>query len=173
MPRFCLFLLLSTLTLPGLAQRQGQSFVDSLTREVPRPKAPHDQILLLYAIGKAYSSINLDSALTYSQTALRLSQQDKWIRIEGKANNLTGLILFYKGDYAAARKYFDAAIPLSQQAKDTVNWNMTLMNIGAVLNVQGNYPKAMQYFVQCLALDDQLHDNTNRAVALQNISNIY
>lgn len=173
MPRFCLFLLLSTLTLPGLAQRQGQSFVDSLTHEVARPKALHDQIVLLYAIGKAYSAINLDSALAYSQTALRLAQQDKWIKTEGKANTLTGLIFFYKGDYATARNYFDAAIPLSQQAKDTANWNMTLLNIGAVLNVQGNYAKAMQYFVQCLALDDRLHDNTNRAVALQNMSNIF
>src|SRR5580700_11088108 len=104
MPRFCLFFLLSTLTLPGLAQRHGQSFVDSLTHEIARPKDPRDQIVLVYSIGKAYSSINLDSALAYSQTALRLAQQDKWIKSEGKANTLTGLIFFYKGDYPTARK---------------------------------------------------------------------
>lgn len=173
MPRFCLFLLLFTCTLPGLAQRQGQSFVDSLTHEITRPKAPRDQIVLLYAIGKAYCAINLDSALAYSQTALTLAQKNKWVKSEGKANTLVGLVFFYKGDYITARKYFDAAIPLSQQAKDTSNWNMSLLNIGAVLNVQGNYSRAMQYFVQCLALDNRLHDNTNRAVALQNISNIY
>jgi signal transduction histidine kinase len=173
MPRLYLLLLLFTPTLRGLTQRQGQSFVDSLTREISRPKARRDQVVLIYSIGKAYSSINLDSAFAYSRRALFLAQQAKWTKSEGKSYTLTGLILFYKGDYAAARKYYDTAIGLSQQAKDTANWNMTLLNIGAVLNVEGSYAKAMQYFVQCLALDDQRHDNSNRAIALQNISNVY
>jgi signal transduction histidine kinase len=173
MPRTYLLLLFFTLNLRGLTQRQGQSFVDSLTREISRPKAPRDQVVLIYSIGKAYSSINLDSALTYSRRALLLARQAKWTKSLGKSYTLTGLILFYKGDYAAARMYYDTAIDISQQAKDTANWNMTLLNIGAVLNVQGSYAKAMQYFVQCLALDDRRHDNSNRAIALQNISNVY
>ena len=170
-----LYILLFTLlfALPGFAQRQGQSFVDSLTGEIPRTKAPRDQIVLLYSIGRAYSSINLDSALTYARRSLLLARQAKWIKFQGKSYNLTGLILYYKGNYPGALNYYDTAISLSQQAKDTANWNMILLNIGAVLNVQGNYAKAMQYFVQCLALDDRLHDNVNRAIALQNISNVY
>lgn len=173
MPRLYLLLLFFSLTLQGLAQRQGQSFVDSLTREISRPKAPRDQVVLIYAIGKAYSSINLDSALAYSRWALRLAQQAKWIKSQGKSYTLTGYILYNKGDFPEALKYYDTAIPLSQLAKDTANWNMTLLNIGAVLNVQGSYAKAMQYFVQCLALDDRRHDMANRAIALQNISNVY
>ena len=91
-----LYILLFTLlfALPGFAQRQGQSFVDSLTGEIPRTKAPRDQIVLLYSIGRAYSSINLDSALTYARRALLLSRQVKWIKFQGKAYNLTGLILY-------------------------------------------------------------------------------
>jgi tetratricopeptide (TPR) repeat protein len=138
MPRLYLLILFLTLTLQGLTQRQGQSFVDSLTREISRPKAPRDQVVLIYSIGKAYSSINLDSALAYSRRALRLAQQAKWTVTQGKSYTLTGLILFYNGDYAAALRYYDTAIHLSQQAKDTANWNMTLLNIGAVLNVQGS-----------------------------------
>ena len=173
MPRLYLLLLFCTLSLQGLPQRQGQSFVDSLTREISRPKAPRDQVVLIYSIGKAYSSINLDSALAYSRRALRLAQQAKWTKTQGKSYTLTGLILYYKGDYPTALKYYDTAIGLSKQANDTINWNMTLLNIGAVLNVQGSYAKAMPYFVQCLALDDQRHDNSSRAIALQNISNVY
>lgn len=155
------------------AQRQGLSLIDSLKHELPKPKAPRDQTTLIYRIGKAYSAVNLDSALVYGRQALRLAQQDKWVKSQGKAYTLTGLIYYYKGDNDNARKYYDTAISLSQQAKDTANWNMTLLNVGAVLNVEGNYSKAMQYFVQCLALDDRLQDNTNRAIALQNISNVY
>ena len=158
---------------PGSAQLRGLPLIDSLRQELLKPKSPRDRITVTYRIGHAYSAINLDSALLYTRQALRLAREDKWTRAEGKAYTLAGLILYYKGDYAAARKYYDTATPLSRQAKDTANWNMTLLNIGAVLNVQGNYAKAMQYFVQCLALDNQIHDNSNKAIALQNISNIY
>ncbi|HET6252848.1 MAG TPA: ATP-binding protein [Puia sp.] len=173
MYRAILLPLLAALTLPAIAQRSGMALVDSLTREIPKQKAPRDQVVLIYRLGYAYSAINLDSALYYSQMALRLAYLTKWTKSEGKSYTLIGLNLFYKGDYGNALKSYDSAIPLSQQANDTANWNMTLLNIGAVLNVQGNYSKAMQYFVQCLALDDKIHDNTNRAIALQNISNVY
>jgi signal transduction histidine kinase len=173
MKRPVLFFLLVCATLPGIAQRQGQALIDSLIGEIPRPKAPRDQVVLIYRLGNLYSPINIDSALYYSRQALALSRQINWLKVLGKAYTLTGLNLYYKGDYANAMKYYDTAIELSEKAHDSLNWNMTLLNMGALTGVQGNYPKAMQYFVRCLALDEQLHDTTNKGIALQNVSNIY
>lgn len=168
-----LIFLVASLSLTAAAQRTGMALVDSLTRELLRPKAPRDQVILAYTLALDYSAINPDSALHYAQMALHLGHQAKWARSVAKSYTLVGLDLYYKGDYGNALKYYDSAIPASQEAKDTANWNMTLLDIGAVLNNQGNFSKAMEYFVKCLALDDQMHDNQNKAIALQNISNIY
>src|SRR5712691_10228752 len=85
-------------------------------------------------------------SLVCSVTAV-LAQDGRWERVTA-----AGVQAFEQGDYAAAVRQFQAALPLA----DAGSLSPSLMNLAAVYYTQGQYTDAARLYQRVLVLQEQI-----------------
>ena len=71
----------------GYAQKQGQSLIDSLLKELPKQKEDTNKVKLLNSLSYSYPSISPDEGLKYGEQGLDLSTRLDWEKGIASTNN--------------------------------------------------------------------------------------
>jgi tetratricopeptide (TPR) repeat protein len=82
-----------------------------------------------------------------------------------------GDALFDKGDYPAARKEYDEALPVFQEIGAKRSIRATLERIGNVLYSEGNMREAETYYQQALRFDQEINNPNGLASDYGNLAN--
>jgi eukaryotic-like serine/threonine-protein kinase len=112
------------------------------------------------------------------QKSIELSQQARGLLVaagDRRAAAFTlltvGDALFDKGDFVAARKQFEEALPVFREIGAQRSIRATLERIGNVLYSQGNMHEAQSYYQQALRFDQEIQDPGALASDYGNLAN--
>ncbi len=93
-------------------------------------------------------------------------------REAGSFSNV-GYTYLVLGDQQNALDYYNRALLLCRELRDSRTEAITLNNIGAVYDTQGDKQAALDYFNRALLLYREVKDNKNEAASLNNIGLLY
>ncbi|MBV6622708.1 MAG: tetratricopeptide repeat protein [Rivularia sp. (in: Bacteria)] len=80
---------------------------------------------------------------------------------------------FNKGEIEAASQFWEQALKIYREIKDSRGEGTTLGNLGIVYNVLGDYEKAIEFYQQHLAIAKQIGDRAGESLALGNLGIAY
>ncbi|MDJ1176142.1 tetratricopeptide repeat protein, partial [Roseofilum capinflatum] len=128
----------------------------------------------LTSLGNAYHSQGDDeSAISYHQQSLKISQQ---IRdrsgIATSFNNL-GSAYYFQGDYRKAMFYHHKSLTITRKIGDRSGIATSLMNLGSAYYSQGDYERAISFHQQSLEIKQEIGDRSGIANSFNNLGNVY
>jgi len=132
-------------------------------------KAQNDSLTLRECYvnsGSIYFTQGLISkSLEYFMQAVNYSESfDK----EREYNNI-GAVFFSEGEYEEAYKYYNLALEIFKEKKDTYSTLFVLINIGHVFKMTKKYDLALNYYNNVLLGNDTLNDDELSIACLNNI----
>ena len=104
------------------------------------------QANLLNNLTNAWMDFNNDSAMTYANHLLKLSEKMRYKKGIANSASALGLIMQGKGDFPAALVLHRRALKIRDEIEDKNGLAASTNNIGAVYLLQDNYPEALKYF---------------------------
>lgn len=179
MLRVISILILNALYLGLTAQ---QRHIDSLKKLIAHEKS--DSVVL-----RLYVQLSTDcdeteipqyalKAVDLSQKLLQdqhLSQNFKTLFLNhlGSAYNDLGYYHRLKGETPLALSYYQKALSLKEQTKDSAEIALILNNIASVYYKQGKILETLKFYNKCLFILQNIKDKTNLPTTLYNIAGIY
>jgi len=155
------------------AQLQGQPYIDSLLKELPKATEDTNKVNLLNAIAYNYYSINSDDGIKYGQQSLALAEELNWKKGIAIANHILGVNYFSKSDYPKSLEYHLKALRINEELKEKKGIAKDQLGIGLVYDYQGEYAKALEYDLKALKIEEELDDKYNIEINLGNIGEVY
>ncbi len=155
------------------AQKQGQTLIDSLLKELPRQKEDTNKVKLLTNISGYYPTISPDEGIKFGQQGLALAIKLGWEK--GIARSYGQLALNYhsKAEYPKAIENNFKALKLYEELGDKVLVTAATCNIGRVYSFQEDYPRALEYFSKALKLAKEIGHKEYAANIICNIAYVY
>lgn len=139
----CFIILMFGITASLLAQTR----IDSLKKAI-KAKNNNNYTSLLIELCWEYRYHNPDSARIYGYEALKLSRQQKSIKLEVEALHNLAVSYEAQGDYKKALANNLNALILRKQLNDELKTANTLNNIGIAYDELGNFSLALKYYNQ-------------------------
>src|SRR5690606_35168756 len=87
--------------------------------------------------------------------------------------NFIGVAYNYKGDRLKAFEYYEQALNVSIQQRDSAQIAYTNNNLGRLFFEQGVLGRSYEYFMRSLAIFDAIHDASGIAYTYQSLANLY
>ena len=145
-----LFIILNVgMSLQSLAQKQGQSRIDSLQALLPIAKEDTSKVNLLNDLSFTFYSINPDEGIYYGKQGLELAEKLNWKKGMARANNVIGVNYgFGKSDYPDLLKYDLISLKIYEELEDKIGIAGNLNDIALV------YIYFFEYFVFPLFSED-------------------
>jgi len=168
--KYFLFLLSLTVAVGSYAQKQGHAHIDSLLQELPKQKEDTNKVKMFISIGYFCFA---DSAVSFGQKALRLSEKLKWEIGEERSNRLIGGYYNFKSNFSTALIYFSTALKIDEALKDKRRIAKVMEEISGNYFGQGNSSKSLEYRLNSLKLYEELGDKSNIATELNDIGCIF
>ncbi len=156
---------------------------DSLLVELK--KASHDttRIKILNELAAQYTNSKPDTAIFYSNTAIRLANKlidsgnKKTIEIAKNLNSdsYTNIGNCYKalGDYDNAISYYKKSLDIRSELENLKGVADNYIDIGIVKSLKGNYNSAEDYYKKAVEIQEEINDNNGLAKAYRNIGNVF
>jgi tetratricopeptide (TPR) repeat protein len=121
-------------------------------------------------LGEAYFKVGeLELALDNLEKAVKFTTDKKLLKY---LNNDLGLVLLDLGFLDDALSYFDKALNLAKDLRDT-KWQANILNnIGTIYQTKGELDKALSYFEEALSLTSD-KENAQKVAFSHNIAVIY
>ncbi|MGI4875568.1 MAG: tetratricopeptide repeat protein [Janthinobacterium lividum] len=139
--------------------------------------APADtaQVRHYLARAKALRDTNLDSARYFDRQALALAERLGFVAGQARAQLATGNGLYAAGDYPAAERHYEAALPLARHAHLCATEGHAYNGLALVAQALGNVDGALAYLQQARAAyaGCQPASVRNEIAVLTNIGNTY
>lgn len=140
-------------------QNQVREHIDSLLSELPQLKETTEKVDLLNSLSrKYYSNGNRDSAFSYAEQALKLSEKLHFKK--GKATAL-GYIGNHYADLGETDKSLDTyqkALDISKNIGDKQAMVYNLQNIGLQYAELSDFSKAMENYQHALEITKEIND---------------
>lgn len=159
MKKIWLFFLILLLTLSVSSQKA----VDSLLYLCK--SAPEKQKSGLYLELSSITRSDTSKSNTYSRMALKLAIDANEIEGQGKAYYFMGETCFYSRDFAGAIPFYEKAIPIYEQLKDTFLLTNCYSSIGLCYHNMYLGDKAIAKFIQALKLTENNKEYTAEIIA--------
>jgi len=86
--------------------------------------------------------------------------------------NVLGDTACHTGDYAQAVAYFEQAIVICKQLKDSFNLGMLTANLGTAYHCQRDFQKARRYYEESRNICAEIGDRNGEAMALANMGEL-
>jgi len=155
------------------AQKQGQSYIDSLLTRLPSANTDTTKADLLRKISFCYSTVDPDKGIRYGMEGLSLSQQLGWTK--GKGINCNSIATNYinKGEYSLALDYLRQAYRNNREAANQRGMGHNLRNIGLIYEKQADYFAAMDTEMKALDAYKSIHDSDGMAAMYCNIGTVF
>ena len=107
----------------------------------------------------------IGKSLEYFMQAVNYSESfDK----EREYNNL-GAVFFSEGEYDEAYKYYNLALEIFKEKKDTYSYLVVLINIGHIFRMTEKYDLALTHYNNVLVGNDTINDDELSIICLNNI----
>ena len=171
--RIFFFLASVLLQLNAAAQLSGQSFIDSLIKQIPHTKNDTAKAKLYKLIVEQYIDSKPDEAMLYAEAGAKHVSAMKWNKGIAVFNNIIGSLFNDKGEYNKAFDKFNKAYTIHLADKDSFNAASTLNNIGTGYFRQSAYDKASEHYFAALKLAEGIRNNNLTAICLGNIASVY
>jgi len=172
--KFLLLFLPALITaVSGFAQKEGQAFIDSLLRVLPKVTEDTNKVKLLNNLSFAYYAINTDEGVKYGQQALELATMLEWEKGAATANCYIGVNYQYKSDYPKALEYYNKGLEIDEKLANKRGIATITGNMGNVYFDQGDYPKALEYYLKNLKTEEEMGDKQGLATVNMNIGGVY
>lgn len=162
------FFLFTTFTLKGQIYS-----IDSLQNQLNSNLSDSLRIRTLLRLANAYRSVDQKKTFEIANKAVEIAE-DKNL-LWAKEMGYFDLAKFHGvgGDFRASAKYYDLALNLSFQLKDTSKMSSCYNNQGLNYSNFGKYDEAYFYFTQSHQLATKRKDSTGIAIALHNMANVF
>jgi signal transduction histidine kinase len=166
-----LFVLLLSACSIGIAS--AQSALDSLDNKLKGKLGDSTRITTLIDASQEYQYTNLQKSFDYAEEAIKIAENKDlpW----GKAWTYKNIGNFYaiRGDFATAIKYFDLALNLNYQLKDSARIATCYINLGNNYSSLGKYDEAYFYHTQSYRIANATGNQLQRAISLHNIASVF
>ncbi len=150
------------------------SKVDSLLLQLNNTRQDTVKIKILLDISSALTSQTyIDSAVFYSEQALKIAEQNTFMKGIMKANFSLGNNYYYKSYFTIAEKNFKKSLKIAKQLNDTLTLINLYNNIGVINDSRANYSEALDYYFKALKLSELYKKNTSLSFLYNNIGLIY
>jgi tetratricopeptide (TPR) repeat protein len=148
--------------------------IDSLHTLIKADKYDTNRVNHSNILSRKYINIGLyDTALFYSNSALKLAQQLDFKKGIANSYNYIGLAYYNQADYPKALDQYLKALKIDEKRKDKLGMSLRLGNIGSVYSAQNETQKALDYYLKALKIAEELGNKNHISAWLGNIGNIY
>ncbi len=151
--RILLVFLLLFFSLRSYSQLQGQDFVDSLLKQLPKVQEDSNKVKCYQLLANAYKTIDPNAGIKYGQLQLDLAKNINSQRSIASAYDQLGLNYYHKSDYTTALEYFNKALSTVSLVKHPELYCSIISHIAVVYQELGNHDKALEYNLQILEYD--------------------
>lgn len=167
---------LSLWGIPGVAQTANH-FIDSLEDVLSDDIHDTTRINSLINLSEAYTFINFQKSLQYSQDAFEITNKIKNNKLKYKAAQKLASNYSLEGDYSSALKYETISLQLALVINDSSNIGLSYNNIGNYYYEIGEYDEAYFYLTQGYRILQASSKNSNDSlfmnVALHNVGRVF
>lgn len=171
MVRWCLFILLVTGLISGIAQSPR---ADSLRQCIKKNSDP-DQLSVTYtelSWELSFHGKNKE-AVQVAKKAIQLADEAHNGLAKASAWNALASAYDELSDFKQAEKYFKLSLHYFNRTKNIKRQASTLNNLGTIYFNQSNYKLALDCFYKALKIKEQLKDITGIANCYTNMANVY
>jgi signal transduction histidine kinase len=151
----------------------AQSTLDSLNNKLKEKLGDSTRITTLIDASQEYQYTNLQKSFDYAEEAIKIAEDKDlpW----GKAWTYKNIGNFYaiRGDFATAIKYFDLALNLNYELKDSTRIAACYINLGNNYSSLGKYDEAYFYHTQSYRVANATGNQLQRAISLHNIASTF
>jgi signal transduction histidine kinase len=156
-----------------IAQKQGQSRIDSLIKEIPLAKNDTIAVRLHKLIADEYIVSHPVKAKEYADKGMLLASEMKWGKGIAVFNSIVATLFSDAANYDSAIFYNEKALAIHKKNNDKVNIASVLNNMGVISNRQSKYTEAASCFFESLKEAEQINNKGLMASAYNNIAAIY
>lgn len=157
----------------SLAQLQGQPFIDSLLKELPKMPDDTNKVIALGDISFGYRTIDSEKGILYAEKCLELAKKINYPKGIAKAYNSLGTCYKANSNYPMALKNYHLALSTFESQGMKNECATVLMNIGTVYRPLKNYRKAIIYYDKALVIAKRIRNKKMQAQLLGNKGVIY
>jgi signal transduction histidine kinase/CheY-like chemotaxis protein len=160
------------LVFSGLVSLASES-IEALRKKLDTLAHPREIAIVYNELAWEYRDIRPDSALYYSNQALRISKNNNFHHLEVQSINYMGVAYRNLSVYSKAFEMYLEALRLSEEYDDQEQRGYTLINIGNLYLYQSNFQGAVNYFIQALDQAQTLGDRRMQAYCYINLGRSY
>ena len=155
------------------AQKQGQAFIDSLLREIPKQKEDTNKVILLHRLSDAYKFTDPGSGIKYGEQNMELATKLGWKKGIAAINSDIANNYQSKAAYAKATDYFSRSLHGYEEIGDKDGAAGAKGSIGTTYFLQADYDKGLEYLLDALKITEEIGDKKYTALFSGNTANIY
>ncbi len=135
---------------------------------------PEGNIRTLNFLAYTTSSLgNYDSAIHYSDDAIRESEELGDAFLSAETYLYRYLVLFKKGDYAAAADVAEKALVHAEESGSAKLLAKANDNIGVVHGIKGEHAEAIKYFLKSLEYSEKINDLAAVSLAYNHLGHTF
>jgi len=150
-----------------------QNAIDSLNDIILKNNKDTNHINSLLELAKQYQRIDLDSAMKFSEDALKISTINEFYKGSALAYRQIGILFYFNGDNDKSIENLYLSLDKWKQAKDERGIGRAYMNIGIIQKNLGEYPLALENYIKSSKIQKEINDVDGLARSYNNIVNIY
>lgn len=166
----CLLLVCGALAVEG----QNKKVIDSLLASLKTTLADTQKIKIYNNLALQYTnSLDLSNIDLYTDKAIQLAQQNKYMQGVAQAYLVSGTAYMKKGEYEKARWLFNKALSVSETHQCLTEKANTTNGLGVLSFHQGKLLDAIGYFEQSLNAHKVLGNKLGMARSYSNIASMY
>jgi len=158
--------------LVNISSVSQSSEVDSLKKLIKKSEKDTNQVNNLLELASIYQRIDLDTALDFSNAALKGSNVLEYYKGAANAYRQIGIIHYIKGDFEKALDNFTLSLKSWEKAGDQKGIGRAYMNMGIIYRNQGKYEKALESYMTSSKIQDEIKDYDGLARSYNNLVNI-
>jgi two-component system, NarL family, sensor kinase len=173
MKRFLLALMLIANGMVWAQPNKNQAQVDSLIARIGTLKASPERVDEMVLTGLLLRKFDMENARAYADKALAEAQQLDYLKGEGNAYNLLGILKYYTSELDSAEHYQLKAIAIRLEANDTLGLAKAYIDLGNIAADRGNLNKAIEQYLTAQPYIVAAKDTQQLANLYANIGSIF
>jgi tetratricopeptide (TPR) repeat protein len=141
------------------AQKQGQPFIDSLLKELPKQKDDTNKVNILEDLAFEYYRFSMpDSGIIFGEKENALAIKINWPLGVASANNVLGACNLSKNETSKSLAYFRLALRIYEQIGRKDRASSVAFNIGNLYYSIPDFAQALEYYFKAL----KIFESSNR-----------
>ena len=152
---------------------ENSHLIDRFARQLAVASQDTDRALILAEFGFLYSFSNADSAMSYGQRALALSQHNHFLKGEARSLHVLGGIYRILGDESKSLEMLYKGLQIAEDSHYPLELARCLNSIGVLYWEFGSYSNSISYLQKSYKIDETIHNSALGIVQLSNIARGY